>query len=92
MEMVADAALFCRFPEVESVYLNMPNIHFLPVKLPFVKVRATANRRFKKGVSASWTLWCIDLDLSFNLLGSSISVRAAFHRSVIPSNGSVRFQ
>lgn len=28
----------CRFPEVESVYLNMPNIHFLPVNLPTVGV------------------------------------------------------
>ncbi|KAG0587651.1 hypothetical protein M758_2G147300 [Ceratodon purpureus] len=31
-------AVLNRFPEVESVYLNMPNIHFLPVNLPTVGV------------------------------------------------------
>ncbi len=29
----------CRFPEIESVYLNMPNIHFLPVNMPTVGVK-----------------------------------------------------
>ncbi|CAK9875220.1 unnamed protein product [Sphagnum jensenii] len=27
-------AVLSRFPEIESVYLNMPNIHFLPVNMP----------------------------------------------------------
>jgi urate oxidase len=30
-------AVLAKYPEVASVHLNMPNIHFLPVKLPFVK-------------------------------------------------------
>jgi urate oxidase len=32
-------AVLLRYPEVESVYLNMPNIHFLPVNLPTVGVK-----------------------------------------------------
>jgi hypothetical protein len=33
----------CRFPEIESVYLNMPNIHFLPVNMPTVGVKVKLN-------------------------------------------------
>jgi urate oxidase len=29
----------CRFPEIDSIYLNMPNIHFLPVNMPTVGVK-----------------------------------------------------
>jgi urate oxidase len=32
-------AVLSRFPEIESVYLNMPNIHFLPVNMPTVGVK-----------------------------------------------------
>jgi hypothetical protein len=33
----------CRFPEIESVYLNMPNIHFLPVNMPTVGLKVKLN-------------------------------------------------
>eukprot|EP00270_Netrium_digitus_P007048 TRINITY_DN2038_c0_g1_i1.p1 TRINITY_DN2038_c0_g1~~TRINITY_DN2038_c0_g1_i1.p1 ORF type:complete len:339 (+),score=71.46 TRINITY_DN2038_c0_g1_i1:35-1018(+) len=32
------AAVLQRFPEVESVHLNMPNLHFIPVHLPSISV------------------------------------------------------
>lgn len=33
----------CRFPEIENIHLNMPNIHFLPVNLPTVGVKVISN-------------------------------------------------
>jgi urate oxidase len=36
-------AVLSRFPEIESVYLNMPNIHFLPVNMPTVGVKVKLN-------------------------------------------------
>jgi urate oxidase len=33
-------AVLARFPEIDSIYLNMPNIHFLPVNLPTVGVKS----------------------------------------------------
>jgi hypothetical protein len=32
----------CRFPEIDSIYLNMPNIHFLPVNMPTVGVKVNS--------------------------------------------------
>ncbi|CAM6012615.1 unnamed protein product [Sphagnum balticum] len=32
-------AVLARFPEIDSIYLNMPNIHFLPVNMPTVGVK-----------------------------------------------------